>query len=195
MDKCAIVLQEPFLFIDTIANNIRSARPDASMDDVIRAAKAANIHDEIMQMKNGYETLVGRGKEGRLVSVGQKQRICIASALLKNAPILFLDEATSNLDSISERKLQVAIERLMEGRTTFVIAHRLSTLRTADRILVIENGKVEGLGTERELLETCETYRRLRRYQTEEELVEEELMEEVPEPLIFNGAEQMAQAN
>src|SRR5207302_316627 len=91
LDKCAIVLQEPFLFIDTIANNIRMARPNASMEEVISAAKAANIHDEISLMPGGYQAVLGRSREGRGISVGQKQRICIAAALLKNAPILFLD--------------------------------------------------------------------------------------------------------
>ena len=166
MSHCAIVLQEPFLFIDTIAENIRAGRPDASMDDVIAAAKAANIHEEIMAMQNGYDTVMGRRRDARGVSVGQKQRICIAAALLKNAPILFLDEATSNLDSVSERAVQVAIERLMEGRTTFVIAHRLSTLRDADRILVIDEGRVVGLDTHDELIESCPTYQRLWHYQS-----------------------------
>lgn len=172
MRQCAIVMQEPFLFVDTIANNIRSARPTASMDEVIEAARAAGIHDEIMEMEHGYETMVGKAEDARGVSTGQKQRICIASALLKNAPLLFLDEATSNLDSVSERRLQVAIERLMEGRTTFVIAHRLSTLRAADRILVMEDGKIVGFGTHDELLGSCRTYHRLWTYQMDETPVE-----------------------
>jgi subfamily B ATP-binding cassette protein MsbA len=165
MDNCAIVLQEPFLFIDTIANNISYARPNATIEEIIEAAKAANIHDEIMLMPKGYDTLLGRTEEGRGISVGQKQRICIAAALLKNAPILFLDEATSNLDSISEVKVQAAIERLMSGRTTFVIAHRLSTLRAVDRILVLANGIVAGLGPHAELVETCDIYRKLYNHQ------------------------------
>jgi subfamily B ATP-binding cassette protein MsbA len=165
MDNCAIVLQEPFLFIDTVANNIRYARPDASMEEIIEAAKAASIHDEIALMPEGYDTILGRTEKGRGISVGQKQRICIAAALLKNAPILFLDEATSNLDSISELKVQAAIERLMAGRTTFVIAHRLSTLRAVDRILVLDEGKIVGLGSHAELLKTCEIYTRLYSHQ------------------------------
>ncbi|HEU4584773.1 MAG TPA: ABC transporter ATP-binding protein [Gemmatimonadaceae bacterium] len=172
MSHSAIVLQEPFLFVDTIANNIRAARPSATMEEVIEAAKAAGIHDEIMEMEDGYETMVGKASDARGVSVGQKQRICIASALLKNAPLLFLDEATSNLDSVSERRLQVAIERLMEGRTTFVIAHRLSTLRAADRILVLDGGRMVGLGTHDELLDSCRTYHRLWSYQMDETPVE-----------------------
>jgi subfamily B ATP-binding cassette protein MsbA len=161
MDRCAIVLQEPFLFIDTVANNIRFARPEATIDEVIAAAKAANVHDEIVVMERGYDTLVGAHRDGRGLSVGQKQRICIAAALLKNAPILFLDEATSNLDSVSERAVQGAIDRLMSGRTSFVIAHRLSTLRNASRILVIDGGCLAGLGTHDELLTSCAPYQRL----------------------------------
>jgi subfamily B ATP-binding cassette protein MsbA len=161
MDLCGIVLQEPFLFLETIANNIRMPRPEATMEEVIAAAKIAGIHDEIAAMPDGYETLVGRRKDARGVSVGQKQRICIASAVLKNAPILFLDEATSSLDSVAERKVQEAIDRLMEGRTTFVVAHRLSTLRTASRILVLEKGKRVGFDTHQKLLKTCPTYKKL----------------------------------
>jgi subfamily B ATP-binding cassette protein MsbA len=158
LDKCAIVLQEPFLLMDTVSNNIRFSRPDASPAEVAAAARAANIHEEIELMENGYKTLLGR-KHGRGVSVGQKQRICIAAALLKDAPILFLDEATSNLDSVSERIVQRAIENLMKGRTVFIIAHHLSTLRAADRVLVLDGGRLVGFGTHEELLETCSTYR------------------------------------
>ena len=165
MDKCAIVLQEPFLFFDTIANNIKMGRQDATVEEIVEAAKAANIHDEIMAMEKGYETVLGqgesRGETGRGISVGQKQRINIAAALLKNAPILFLDEATSNLDAVSERKVQQAIDRLMTGRTTFVIAHRLSTLRDADRLLVLDAGEVVGIGTHSELLATNSIYHEL----------------------------------
>jgi subfamily B ATP-binding cassette protein MsbA len=161
MDQSAIVLQEPFLLLDTIASNIRIGRPSATMEEVIAASSAANIHDDIMQMEQGYETVLGRGPAARSLSGGQRQRICIAAALLKNAPLLFLDEATNSLDSISEQKVQAAIERLMQGRTSFVIAHRLSTLRNADRILVLDGGQLVDLGTHLELLERCSVYRKL----------------------------------
>jgi len=166
MDRCAIVMQEPFLFLDTVANNIRVGRPTATMEEVEAAARAANVHDEIMRMENGYDTIVGRRRDARGVSTGQKQRICIAAALLKNAPLLFLDEATSSLDSVSERRVQEALEHLMKGRTTFVVAHRLSTLRSADRIMVLERGRVVGFDAHDALLLSCESYRRLWHFQT-----------------------------
>jgi ABC-type multidrug transport system fused ATPase/permease subunit len=166
MRMSSIVLQEPFLFIDTIANNIRIGRPDAGMDEIVAAAKAAEIHDEIVQMEAGYETVVGTGPEARGLSGGQKQRICVAAALLKSAPILFLDEATNSLDSVSEAKVQAAIERLMRNRTTFVIAHRFSTLRNADRIIVLDRGRMIGFDTHSRLLATSETYQRLWASQT-----------------------------
>jgi len=166
MRLSSIVLQEPFLFIDTIANNIRIGRPDASMDDVIAAAKAADVHDEILQMESRYETVVGTGPEARGVSGGQKQRICVAAALLKNAPMLFLDEATNSLDSMSEARVQAAIERLMRDRTTFVIAHRFSTLRNAHRIIVLDQGRMVGFDSHTRLLASCQTYRTLWASQT-----------------------------
>jgi subfamily B ATP-binding cassette protein MsbA len=166
MRMSAIVMQDPFLFVDTVANNISIGCLDgAPMEDIIAAAKDANIHDEILQMRKGYETILGRGPDASGVSGGQRQRICIAAALLKNAPLLFLDEATSSLDSVSERQVQRAIERLMHGRTTFVIAHRLSTLRNADRIMVLQDGKLVGLAPHEELLKTCPVYQRLWSYQ------------------------------
>lgn len=160
-DASALVLQESYLFPGTIADNIRFARPGATTAEVMAAGMAANIHAEIMEMENGYDTVIGQGAHARGLSGGQRQRVCIAAALLKNAPILLLDEATSSLDSVSEAAVQVAIDRLMQGRTTFVIAHRLSTLRSADRILVLNGGRMEGLGTHDELLRTCSTYRSL----------------------------------
>jgi len=167
MASSSLVLQEPFLFIDTIANNIRIGRPDASMEEVMAAARAANVHDEIVRMEFGYETVVGTGPEARGLSGGQKQRICVAAALLKSAPILFLDEATNSLDSVSEAKVQDAIERLMQHRTTFVIAHRFSTLRNAHRIIVLDRGRMTGFDSHDRLLATCETYRKLWVTQTE----------------------------
>jgi ABC-type multidrug transport system fused ATPase/permease subunit len=161
MKLSSLVLQEPFLFIDTVGNNIRIGCPEASMDEVVAAAKAANIHDEILQMELGYDTVVGTGPEARGLSGGQKQRICVAAALLKNAPMLFLDEATNSLDSVSEQKVQAAIERLIQRRTTFVIAHRFSTLRNADRILVLDQGCLVGFDSHERLLTTCKTYRKL----------------------------------
>lgn len=131
------------------------------MDEVVAAAKAADVHDEITQMESGYDTIVGTGPEARGLSGGQKQRISVAAALLKNAPILFLDEATNSLDSVSEAKVQAAIERLMRHRTTFVIAHRFSTLRNADRIIVLDQGRMVGFDSHARLLGTCETYRKL----------------------------------
>jgi ATP-binding cassette, subfamily B, bacterial MsbA len=161
MRMSSIVLQEPFLFVDTIANNIRTGRPDATMEEVVAAAMAANVHDEILQMERGYETVVGSGPEARGLSGGQRQRICVAAALLKNAPMLFLDEATNNLDSVSEQKVQSAVDRLMKQRTTFMITHRFSTLRNADRIIVLEQGRMVGFDAHDRLLATCETYRHL----------------------------------
>jgi ABC-type multidrug transport system fused ATPase/permease subunit len=161
MGLSSLVLQEPFLFIDTIGNNIRIGRPNASAEEVVAAARAANVHDEILQMDLAYETVIGTGPEARGLSGGQKQRVCVAAALLKNAPILLLDEATNSLDSVSEAKVQGAIERLMRHRTTFVIAHRFSTLRNADRIIVLEQGRMVGFDSHEHLLATCETYRRL----------------------------------
>ncbi len=161
LDRTAIVLQEPVVFLDTVANNIRLGRPDAPMESVIDAGRAANIHDEIMAMEHGYDTVVGVGSGARGISVGQKQRICIAAAVLKDAPVLFLDEATSSLDAVSERKVQAAIDHLMEGRTTFVVAHRFSTLRNVDRIMVLDQGLLVGLGRHDELVSTCRPYRTL----------------------------------
>jgi ABC-type multidrug transport system fused ATPase/permease subunit len=155
----AIVTQDPFLFSTTIRENILCGRPGVSQDEVEAAARAAEIHHEIMAMPDGYETIVGQG--GRSLSRGEAQRVNIARAILKNAPILLLDEATSSLDSYSEARVQLAVDRLVAGRLAISVAHRLSTLRNASRILVLEHGQAMGLGTHRELLETCPTYVRL----------------------------------
>jgi ABC-type multidrug transport system fused ATPase/permease subunit len=155
----AIVTQDPFLFSTTIRENILCGRPDATQNEVEAAARAAEIHDEIMAMPDGYETVVGQG--GRALSRGEAQRVNVARAILKNAPILLLDEATSSLDSYSEARVQRAVDRLAEGRIAISVAHRLSTLRNATRILVLEQGSIVGLGTHKELLANCPTYRRL----------------------------------
>lgn len=155
----AIVTQDPFLFSTSIRENILCGRPDATQEEVEAAARAAEIHDEIMAMPDGYETVVGQG--GRALSRGEAQRVNVARAILKNAPILLLDEATSSLDSYSEARVQRAVDQLAVGRLAISVAHRLSTLRNATRILVLEQGQVVGLGTHTELLASCLTYRRL----------------------------------
>ena len=157
--KVAIVTQDPFLFSTTIRENILCGRPDATQAELEEAARAAEIHNEIMAMPDGYETIVGQG--GRALSRGEAQRVNVARAILKNAPILLLDEATSSLDSYSEARVQRAVDRLAVGRLAISVAHRLSTLRNATRILVLEQGQAVGLGTHKELLANCLTYRRL----------------------------------
>lgn len=158
-DKFAIVTQTPFLFATTVLENIRVGRPTASDIEVEAAARAAEIHDEILALPDGYGTSIGPA--GRTLSTGQAQRINVARAILKNAPLLLLDEATSSLDSLSEANVQRAIDRLVEGRTTFIVAHRLSTLRGASRILVLEGGRAVGLNSHEALLRECGLYRRM----------------------------------
>jgi len=155
----ALVDQETVLFNDTIANNIRYGRTDASDADVEIAARAAYAHEFIWEMPDGYQSNIG--DRGVRLSGGQRQRICIARAILKNAPILILDEATSALDTESEQMVQKALENLMANRTTFVIAHRLSTIFRADKIVVMENGEIRESGTHSELLEHGGLYKRL----------------------------------
>lgn len=145
-----IVQQDVFLFADTIYENIRYGKPSASFEEVVEAAKKAEIYDDIMKMEDGFDTYVG--ERGALLSGGQKQRISIARIFLKNPPILILDEATSALDSVTEAHIQRAFDELAVGRTTLIIAHRLATIRNADRVVVIENGKIEECGTQEELL-------------------------------------------
>lgn len=157
--QIALVDQETVLFNDTIANNIRLGSPDASMAEVERAARSAFAHDFIMEMPEGYETNIG--DRGVRLSGGQRQRLCIARAILKNAPILLLDEATSALDTESEHMVQQALTNLMKNRTTLVIAHRLSTVLHADRIVVIDKGEVMEVGTNEELLARDGLYRKL----------------------------------
>jgi subfamily B ATP-binding cassette protein MsbA len=155
----ALVPQETQLFSGSIAENIRYGKPEASDLEVVEAAQAANAHEFIESFPQGYQTLVG--ERGVKLSGGQRQRVAIARALLKNPRILILDEATSSLDSESEASVQEALERLMQGRTTFVIAHRLSTVRDADRIVVLEGGKIVQAGSHTELLAAGGLYRDL----------------------------------
>jgi ATP-binding cassette, subfamily B, bacterial MsbA len=155
----AVVTQFTFLFNDTVRANIAYGDPDATMDDIVAAARAANAHEFIVEMPGGYETTIG--DLGVRLSGGQRQRLAIARALLKNAPILILDEATSALDTESEGLVQEALERLMANRTTLVVAHRLSTVRRADRIVVIVRGAIVESGTHEELLARGAEYRKL----------------------------------
>lgn len=159
MNHIALVDQETILFHDTIANNIRYGKSDATDDEIMKAAQAAFAHDFIMEMPNGYETSIG--DRGVRLSGGQRQRLCIARAILKNAPILILDEATSALDTESEQMVQKALDNLMTNRTTFVIAHRLSTVLHADKIIVLENGCIVESGTHEALLQDSGLYSRL----------------------------------
>ena len=154
-----VVQQDVFLFAASIMENIRYGRPDASTDEVIEAARRAEIYDDIMAMPQGFETYVG--ERGSLLSGGQKQRIAIARIFLKNPPILILDEATSALDSVTESKIQHAFDQLAQGRTTLIIAHRLSTVRAAHRILVVRDGVIAEEGTHQELMAKNGSYAQL----------------------------------
>jgi subfamily B ATP-binding cassette protein MsbA len=158
-EQVGMVTQETFLFHDTIFENIRYGRLDATKDEVIAAAKSAFAHDFIMAQPDGYETIVG--DKGCMLSGGQQQRLAIARALLKNAPVLLLDEATSALDSESERMVQAALERLSEGRTVVAIAHRLSTILKSDCIVVMDHGRIAATGRHEELLAKSDLYRSL----------------------------------
>jgi len=158
-EQISIVLQEPFLMPLTVAENIAYGRKDATREEITRAAIAANAHDFIRRLPEGYDTVIG--ERGATLSGGQRQRIAIARALLKNAPVLILDEPTSALDTRSEALLLEALERLMEGRTCFIIAHRLSTVRKANRILVLDAGRIVESGSHEDLLAARGAYYRL----------------------------------
>ena len=162
-DQIAIVSQEAFLFNGTIRENILYGRLDANEEELVAAAKAANCHHFIERLPNGYDSKVG--ERGVKLSVGEKQRVSIARALLKDAPILILDEATASVDTATEKLIQEALEHLLEGRTSFVIAHRLSTIREADQILVLKRGEIFERGTHDELLAVDGLYAKLARIQ------------------------------
>ena len=154
-----IVSQDVILFNDTVTSNIAYGKPGAQKEEVIGAAQAAYAHDFIIELPQGYDTVVG--ERGARLSGGQRQRLSIARAVLKNPPILILDEATSSLDTASEMMVQRALENLMRNRTTFVIAHRLSTIKRADRIIVLDKGRILESGTHRELYEKGGLYKEL----------------------------------
>jgi ATP-binding cassette subfamily B protein len=149
--KIGIVLQDSFLFNSSIMENIAYAKPDATFEEIVEAAKIANAHHFILAKTDGYNTIVG--ERGNELSGGEKQRISIARAILHNPKILILDEATSSVDIETEKQIQEAISRLVKGRTTFAIAHRLSTLRNADRLVVLDEGKIVEVGNHAELME------------------------------------------
>jgi len=161
-----IVLQEPFLFFGTIAENIAYGRPGATPGEIIAAARAASAHEFILRLPDGYDSLVG--ERGQSLSGGERQRISIARALLTDPQILILDEATSSVDMETERDIQGAIDNLTRGRTTIAIAHRLSTLRRADRLVVLDRGRIVEMGSHRQLLDLKGAYARLYHAQLEQ---------------------------
>jgi subfamily B ATP-binding cassette protein MsbA len=171
----AIVPQDPALFSGTVKENIAYARPGASLEDVEAAARGAHAHEFIERLPQGYDTLVG--ERGIKLSGGQRQRVAIARAILKDPAILILDEATSNLDTESERLIEDALGKLLVGRTTLIIAHRLSTVRRADRLVVMDRGRIVEEGTHGELLDLGGLYARLYQRQFRDEDAPEESAE------------------
>jgi subfamily B ATP-binding cassette protein MsbA len=165
--QIAIVTQQTILFNDTVKNNIAYGSPSCTMEEIVLAARAAQADEFIQALPRGYDTMIGEA--GVKLSGGQRQRLSIARALLKNAPILVLDEATSSLDSESEREVQKALDTLMKGRTSFVIAHRLSTIINADRIIVLKDGRIVEAGRHEELLALGHEYKNLHDQQFRDE--------------------------
>ncbi len=157
MKNFSFVFQNVYLFRDTIANNIRFGQPDAPMEQVVAAAKAARCHDFIMKLPQGYETVIGEA--GGTLSGGERQRLSIARAMMKDAPIIILDEATANVDTENEKELMEAISELTREKTVIMIAHRLKTVRGADQILVVDKGHIVQRGTHDELMEEDGIYR------------------------------------
>ncbi len=167
MKNISMVFQDVYLFQDSIANNIRYGKEDATREEIEEAARLANCYDFILQMPQGFDTMIGEG--GSTLSGGEKQRISIARAILKNAPVVLLDEAASSLDPENESEIQQAISRLVQNRTVVVIAHRLKTIVGADTILVLEQGRIVEQGTHKQLLARNGLYARLWNLQTSTE--------------------------
>jgi ABC-type multidrug transport system fused ATPase/permease subunit len=165
-DQISVVLQDPLLFSGTIGENIRYGRLEATQEEIEDAARSANAHEFIAKLPQGYDTVLGEG--GAHISGGERQRISVARAFLKDAPILILDEPTSSIDSRTEMVILDALDELMVGRTSFIVAHRLSTVRHADQILVLSEGRIVERGTHEELLERGPVYRKLHAAQNRE---------------------------
>lgn len=164
-EQIGVVLQEPYLFHGSVWSNIAYAKPDATAEEILAAATAANAHEFVVNLTDGYDTIIG--ERGQTLSGGERQRISIARAVLRDPRILILDEATASVDTETEATIQAALERLVENRTTFAIAHRLSTLRKAGRLIVLERSKLVEIGTHDQLIEADGLYARLCRLQSE----------------------------